>query len=142
MACSQRPARFLRASIPSRPAAVDALCLQVRSLLGRHGLGGAAFPVELATRECLNNAVLHGNQRRAARRIQLELRIGQIWIRTRVTDQGRGFNWRRTRSAAPTGGNVPHGRGLAICRQYAARVAFNQRGNRITLWLRKPKTEL
>lgn len=135
------PARTLRGEIPSRPAAVDALCLELRAFLGRHELTDVAFPVELAARECLNNAVLHGNQRNATKRVRLELRIGRTWIRLQVTDQGRGFNWRRARAAAPSAGTIPHGRGMAICRQYSQRVAFNQRGNRITLWLRKTTTE-
>lgn len=135
------PARTLRREIPSRLAAVDTLCLELRALLGRHELAGVAFPVELAARECLNNAVLHGNQRKAAKRVRLELRIGRTWIRLQVTDQGRGFNWRRTRAVAPLGGASANGRGVAICRQYSHRVAFNQRGNRITLWLRKTTRE-
>lgn len=136
-----RSARVLRRDIPSRLRAVESLCREIRALLQQHGLAAVAFPVELSARECLNNAALHGNQRAATKRVGLDLRIGRTWIRLQVTDQGRGFNWRRARAAALSEGTKTSGRGLAICTLYAQRVAFNQRGNRITLWLTKTKKE-
>ena len=134
------PVRRLRREVPSRLRAVEAVCREVRALLREHGLEAAIFAVELSARECLNNAVLHGNRGQATRRVALEMWIGRIWIRLQVTDQGKGFNWRQARIESAREGS-PHGRGLAICALYAYRVAFNRRGNRITLWLAKPKTD-
>lgn len=140
-ASPRRTPRKWSGAIPSRSDAVDALCGNLRALLERHGLRGVAFRVELSARECLNNAVLHGNRHQAAKRVAFELRIGRSWIWMQVTDQGRGFNWRRAMAAGPADGTATHGRGLAICRHYAQRVAFNRRGNRISLWLKKTTTE-
>lgn len=134
-------ARALRREIPSRLPVVESLCREIRALLQQHGLAAVAFPVELSARECLNNAALHGNRRVATKRIGLDFRIGRKWIRLQVTDQGRGYDWRRARAAALSDGTKTSGRGLAICTLYAQRVAFNQRGNRITLWLAKTKKE-
>lgn len=132
------PARPLRRVSRSDPGAIEALCQEVRAHLQGNGLAAVAFPVELAARECLVNAAVHGNGAAAGKRVALDLRIGRRWIRIEVSDEGRGFNWRRRRrtAASPT---QTHGRGLGICAQLAGRIAFNQRGNRITLWLSKTK---
>ncbi len=135
------PVRVLRREIPSRLPVVESLCREIRAILQQNGLTAVAFPVELSARECLNNAALHGNQRLATKRVGLDFRIGRKWIRLQVTDQGRGYNWRRARAAALSDGTKTSGRGLVICTLYAQRVAFNQRGNRITLWLAKTKKE-
>jgi serine/threonine-protein kinase RsbW len=126
---------------PSRLKAVEPLCREIRALLQANGLAEVLFPVELSARECLNNAILHGNEGKASRRVGLELHIGRRWIRLQVTDEGRGFPWRAARSVSLQDGMATHGRGLSICLLYAHRVAFNQRGNRITLWLGKTKKE-
>lgn len=123
--------------IPSRLEQVEDLCLEVRSVLHRHGLGAAQFAMELLTRECLNNAVLHGNGKDAAKRVALRLSCGRDWLHLRVVDEGAGFNWRAAGRRAPAGHEATNGRGLAIIRTYADRVSFNQRGNQITVWLRK-----
>jgi anti-sigma regulatory factor (Ser/Thr protein kinase) len=130
---------ILRRDVPAKARAVERLCRDIRAFLIERGLLGAAFAVELTARECLINALEHGNQRRAGSFIQMELRVGRVWIQLSVTDQGRGFKWRRNRNLA--GQESTGGRGLAICTHYAARTAFNRRGNRITLWLSKAKKE-
>jgi serine/threonine-protein kinase RsbW len=132
-----RSCRVLQRSIPSGLQAVESLGLEIRSFMRRQGVGPAAFPVELAARECLNNAVLHGNRGSARRRVLFELRVGRIWIRLRVTDAGKGFDWRRAQDGHVEDQASPHGRGLAICSRYAHRIAFNRCGNQITLWLHK-----
>ncbi len=138
---AQIPAHVLQRDMPSRLPPVESLCREIRALLQQNGLAAVAFPVELSARECLNNAVLHGNRRAAMKRVRLDMRIGRKWICLQVTDQGDGFNWRQARAAAPADTTKTSGRGLAICTLYAERVAFNQRGNRITLWLKKTKKE-
>ena len=138
---SAAPNRVLCRVISSRLKAVESACGNIRALLQANGLGAVAFPVELAARECLNNAALHGNRGNAAKRIGLDVRIGRNWIRVQVTDEGKGFDWRRARAAALPGSRAIHGRGLPICARYAERVVYNRRGNRVTLWLGKTKKE-
>jgi anti-sigma regulatory factor (Ser/Thr protein kinase) len=134
----RRPPRVLERRIGARLGAVESLGQEVREFLQGHGLEAAAFPVELTAREGLNNAVSHGKGRRRGGRVGFDLRIGSRWIRLRVKDGGKGFNWRGWRRARLQASHLPHGRGLMIYQRYAQRVAFNQSGNQITLWL--PKT--
>ena len=130
--------RFER-KIPSNLKHVDALCHDVYSFLRAKGLGLASFASELVARECLNNAVVHGNQGDAAKQVALRLHCTHQWVRLQVTDEGAGFNWRRARRRTLPDDQEINGRGLAIVAAYADRVCFNRRGNQITLWWsRKP----
>jgi len=136
---TRSPKHILRRDVPSRLTAVDRLCGEIRTFLHEHDLCGDAFVVELTARECLNNALEHGNRGRPNSPIQLELRVGRVWILLSVTDQGPGFKWRSSRDVAAQ--ESTGGRGLAICSHYAQRTAFNRRGNRITLWLSKSRKD-
>jgi serine/threonine-protein kinase RsbW len=126
----------LSLTISSRMAEADSLCLKIRALIESQGLRQACFPVELLARECLSNAMIHGNQLNADKSVLVRLWIEQRWVRLQVTDQGPGFDWRKLCCSAPDD-TESHGRGLRICASYAERVRFNRRGNQITLWIQK-----
>jgi anti-sigma regulatory factor (Ser/Thr protein kinase) len=128
-------AQFQRV-IPSHPAAVETVPGELRAFLGCHGVTGACFSVELLARECLRNALIHGNGGNRAKWIQVDVHVGRRWIRLQVEDEGAGFDWRRVRRAPPDE-TATSGRGLVLCTVYAARMAFNGTGNRITLWIAK-----
>lgn len=134
MTLQRSPAAGSLCELASRPEEVDAVCLHLRSFLQTHGRAADSFVVELLAREALNNALQHGHQGQGDQPARLILRLGHRWLRLQITDAGAGFNWRaaRHRTAAPA---AISGRGLAISALYADRVAFNQRGNQITLWL-------
>jgi serine/threonine-protein kinase RsbW len=125
--------RFER-TIPSSLKQVDVLCHEIRPLLKTEGLGPASFASELAARECLNNAVVHGNQSDAAKQVALRLHCTRQWVRLQVTDEGPGFDWRRARRRPLPDDQNMAGRGLALISAYADRVCFNRHGNQITLW--------
>lgn len=132
---TRRGERQLCASIPSSLAAIDPLCEQLRALLARYHLESMQFPVEIVARECLNNAILHGNRRRAHCKVTFDIRVGRKLIRLRVSDRGSGFNWRRNRRCHCPGAQAIKGRGLPIFKVYADRIAFNRRGNQVTVWI-------
>jgi serine/threonine-protein kinase RsbW len=127
----------LHREIPSRLVEVDVLCREIRSLLMGKGLAEVSFPVELLAREFLNNAVIHGNRGDASKKVALNLRIKRKWISLRISDEGSGFNWRKARRAPPPDQEGVSGRGLSFSTLYAQRIAFNQRGNQVTLWLKR-----
>jgi serine/threonine-protein kinase RsbW len=127
-----------REKIPSRIDEVDRLCLKIRHLLQTNNLGEYCFSVELLARECLNNAVIHGNQKDADKSIVLCLSVGRAWIRLQVSDDGPGFAWRKARSSKLDTAACS-GRGLQFYELYAERAQFNRSGNQITLWIRKSK---
>jgi len=127
----------LHREIPSRLVDADILCREIRSLLVDNGLGEASFPVELAARECLNNAIIHGNRGDANKKVALNLQIRRKWIYLRISDEGSGFNWRKAKRAPPPDCAGIRGRGLSIVDLYADRITFNRRGNQVTLRLER-----
>ncbi len=129
-----RPFRLKR-QIPSRLSDVDDLCCEIRCALNENGFGCVSFAVELTARECLNNAVLHGNGGDPGKQVFLDLSCTVRGVRVHVTDEGPGFDWRKVLVRGLPDGTARSGRGLAIVGRYSDRFIFNAKGNRITLWL-------
>ena len=125
-----------RETIPSRLEEAELLCLRIRKTLEKNGLSPLCFAVELLARECLANAVKHGNRNDPDKSIVLEFSIGREWIRMQVSDEGPGFAWRKAYQKRVVT-TKPSGRGLHLYALYAERLQFNRRGNRITLWISK-----
>jgi serine/threonine-protein kinase RsbW len=139
---SDRPApRRLTRHIPSQLADVDRLCLDARGFFRSHGTLVPQFGAELALREGLNNAVLHGSAGNPRKRVGIDLRVGRTWLRMEISDQGRGFPWRERLGRELPDPSRSGGRGLPLLRTYADRVRFNRRGNTVTLWLRLARKE-
>ncbi len=136
---SRRPAPIsLCQTIPSRVEEAESLCMRVRNLMEGAGLAERGFAVELLARECLVNAVVHGNRNAADKAVVLNLTVGREWIRLQVSDEGPGFPWRQARQKR-LDTTTCGGRGLQLYELYAERVSFNRSGNQIELWIRKTK---
>ncbi|HUA97929.1 MAG TPA: ATP-binding protein [Terracidiphilus sp.] len=132
----RHPPVSLCQTIPSRLGDAESLCLKIRGWLQAQGLCDRCFTVELLARECLTNAVIHGNGNAADKSVALSLSVGREWIRLTVCDEGPGFAWRKARRKRPDAA-LSSGRGLQLCALYAERVRFNRSGNQIALWIRK-----
>jgi anti-sigma regulatory factor (Ser/Thr protein kinase) len=129
---------FFEQKIPSRMEEAELLCLKIRAIFATSTLSEFSFPVELLARECLANAVNHGNANDHAKSIVLQVWIGRAWIRLQVTDEGTGFEWRKAMKGTTRTTEV-RGRGLRLYAMYGARFRFNRCGNRITIWIDKKK---
>ena len=127
----------LRFEISSCLSALDPLCEKIRRLMAEQGLEQMQFRVELVARECLNNAIIHGNGERADKSVIFGLCVGRKWVRLRVADQGAGFDWRKVGRRQQPDEKATSGRGLAMARAYSRRMMFNRQGNQITVWIRK-----
>ena len=78
---------------PSRIEAVSEAAAAVSEFLGRLGIDeGIAFGVDMAVREAVTNAVLHGNKLNEAKVVDLKLRNSSEAFEIIVHDQGQGFN--------------------------------------------------
>jgi anti-anti-sigma factor len=120
----------------------EILCLKIRNMLQINDLSRYCFSVELLARECLTNAVIHGNLNDADKFVVLRFRIGREWIRLQVSDDGPGFAWRKA-CQKKLDTTAPSGRGLQLYALYAERVQFNRCGNQVTLWINKrERTEM
>jgi len=137
MTSTEKPASIsFRTTILSLPSEADLQCLRIRNALASNGLSRFCFPVELLARECLINALNHGNHRDPDKVIELRFSVGRHWIRLQVSDEGPGFCWRKALEQIPDT-NATSGRGVQLCAMYADRIQFNRRGNQITLWIDK-----
>ena len=131
------PTASLYWEIPSQLTEVDGLCRQIRTTLNENKLEWAGFTIELVVRECLNNAVLHGNHGDAGKLVALNFCWTADWVCLQVADEGEGFDWKKALRRLPPNLAKDSGRGLYIVTCYADPVLFNRKGNQITVWLRK-----
>ena len=78
---------------PSRIQAVDEVGAAVADVLGRSGIDeNAAYGIDMAVREAVTNAVLHGNKEDETKFIEVILKSSPSALEIRVHDQGLGFN--------------------------------------------------
>jgi len=78
---------------PSRIEAIDEAAAAVAEFMNRLGIGeDIAFGVDMAVREAVTNAVVHGNKLDNAKEVELRLRNTPEVFEISVHDQGSGFN--------------------------------------------------
>jgi serine/threonine-protein kinase RsbW len=78
---------------PSRIEAVNEAAAAVAEFLNRLGIGeDIAFGIDMAVREAVTNAVIHGNKLDDAKEVELRLRNTPEIFEISVHDQGSGFN--------------------------------------------------
>jgi serine/threonine-protein kinase RsbW len=92
------------------------------------------FAVHLATEEALVNAIHHGNDCDAGKKIHVVCLLSGDRIRIEITDEGGGFD--PSSLPDPTHADYLHspcGRGVMLMRAFMARVEFNTCGNGVTM---------
>ena len=96
---------------------------------------GAEPDVELALREALDNAVVHGNQEHPETKVHIRCRCepGKE-ISIVVTDQGKGFDSEKILGDALTPHpDAEHGRGVLLMKAYMDDVHFERGGSEVRL---------
>jgi serine/threonine-protein kinase RsbW len=79
--------------LPSRIEAVEEAATAVAEFLNRMGIGAdVAFGVDMAVREAVTNAVIHGNKLDGAKAVEVKLRNTPEAFEISVHDQGSGFD--------------------------------------------------
>lgn len=80
-------------SLPSRIETVAQAAAVVAEFIQRAGLGDdAAFGIDMAVREAVTNAVVHGNKEDLEKAVDLILKSSPEAVEIIVHDQGAGFN--------------------------------------------------
>jgi serine/threonine-protein kinase RsbW len=92
------------------------------------------FCIKLALEEALVNAIKHGNQFDRSKKVYVSYRLLADRFEVAVSDDGPGFD----PSDVPDPTAVenlerPCGRGLMLMRHYMSEVAYNSRGNGVTM---------
>lgn len=120
--------------IPSEVNAISPLVDRLMRLIeGSHCITGEEHAVELALREALSNAVVHGNRLDAHKLVHVRCRckVGK-GLSLIVSDQGQGFD----ASSVPDPVTVEnlvaeHGRGIHLMKLAMDEVSFQQGGTEV-----------
>jgi serine/threonine-protein kinase RsbW len=142
---SNSPLRFVgkhsRSSIleidawmPSKIQAISLLVDRLMSLIERTKcVRGAEFDVELAIREALGNAVVHGNHENPDKKVHIRCRCESAnEVSIVVTDQGEGFDFLKILGNGVTSDPADsHGHGIQLMRAYMDDVRFERGGSEI-----------
>jgi serine/threonine-protein kinase RsbW len=130
--------------IPSEISAISPLVERLMRLIeGSHCVAGEEHVVQLALREALNNAVVHGNRLDAHKLVHVRCRckVGK-GISVIVADQGQGFDPRTVPDSMSVGNReAEHGRGIRLTRFVMDEVSFQQRGTEVHMCKRLARNE-
>lgn len=120
--------------MPSEIQAISPLVERLMLLFeGSQCVLGAEFNVEMALREALGNAVIHGNHEHPGAKIHVRCRC---WpgkeISIIVTDEGKGFDFRkRAGDGLISGALSERGRGILLMKAYMDHVHFERGGSEV-----------
>jgi serine/threonine-protein kinase RsbW len=127
-------------TLPSRIEAVNQAADAVARILG--DLGAAEelmFGIDMAIREAVTNAAIHGNKQDEAKQVRVEIKSSPAEIEISVHDEGAGFN--PTEIPDPTDPqNImkTSGRGIFFMRNFVDEVEWlNPPGGGTTVKLTK-----
>jgi serine/threonine-protein kinase RsbW len=120
--------------MPSEVRAISPLVDRLMRLIKRSDcVPGEEFDIDLALREALDNAVVHGNQENPETRVHIRFRChpgNEISIV--VTDQGKGFNFEKFVGNGSASNPVSeHGRGIQLMQAYMDDVHFERGGSEV-----------
>ena len=121
--------------IDSDPAEARSIQERIEQLLQeRQAHDHDIFSIRLALEEALVNAIKHGNQMDRAKTVRISYRFFSDRFECSISDEGGGFD--PSEVPDPTAAENlerPCGRGLMLMRHYMSEVAYNSRGNGVTL---------
>jgi serine/threonine-protein kinase RsbW len=122
----------LRHSLPSKVAAVSLFADQLmRFILKFRSADGSEIDIEMALREALANAVIHGNGENSHKHVYVDCRCyldGEVSITVR--DEGQGFNSEEVANpTTPENLLFTHGRGIYLMKRLMDEVSFEDGGS-------------
>jgi serine/threonine-protein kinase RsbW len=129
--------------MPSEVGAISPLVDRVMRLIERSQCApGEEFNIQLALREALDNAVVHGNQEDPETKVHIRCRCqpgNEISIV--VTDQGKGFDFEKIVGNGITSNPASeHGRGIQLMKAYMDDVHFARGGSEVHMRKRSRTT--
>jgi serine/threonine-protein kinase RsbW len=109
---------------------VDELMLKIRE---NHCDPGTEFAIELALREALANAVLHGNREDSKKKVHVRCECdGNVGVALVVRDEGPGFDLAAVPDPlAPENLGAEHGRGILLMKQFMDEIHYERGGTEV-----------
>ena len=79
--------------LPSRVEAIEEAATAVAGFVNRSGISEeAAFGIDMAVREAIANAVIHGNKLDETKLVEVKVKSSPDSLEIKVHDQGQGFD--------------------------------------------------
>ncbi|MGA8143996.1 MAG: ATP-binding protein [Candidatus Acidiferrales bacterium] len=109
---------------------VDELMLRIKET---HCGPGSEFAIELALREALANAVVHGNREDSQKKVHVWCECEQATgVSLVVRDEGAGFDPGGVPDPlAPENLGAEHGRGILLMKQFMDEIHFERGGTEV-----------
>jgi serine/threonine-protein kinase RsbW len=131
---TSRPASFveLRNTLPSHVDIISPFVDGLMRFISRFRVAdGNNVEIELALREAIANAIVHGNQEDPHKRVYVKCRCtGDGEVSVTVEDEGHGFNHDAVPDpTSPHNRLRTHGRGIYLIRTLMDEVGFEQGGS-------------
>ena len=129
--------------MPSKIQAISPLVGRLMRLIeGSQCVQGAEFDIELALREALANAVIHGNREDPETKVHIRCRCGPgNGISIVVTDQGKGFAFGKVMGNGLNSDlATEHGHGIQLMKAYMDDVHFERGGSEVHMRKRSRTT--
>ncbi|MDX6613426.1 MAG: serine/threonine-protein kinase RsbW [Blastocatellia bacterium] len=121
-------AETTRLLLPSRIESVEQAAAAAAEIAERSGLGpDAAYGVDMALREAVGNAVVHGNKKDESKEVTVVFTSSPGVLEIEISDQGQGFDPESVPD--PTAGeNVmkTSGRGIFFMRTFMDEVSWTR----------------
>jgi serine/threonine-protein kinase RsbW len=119
---------MIELQLPSRIEAIEHAASAAAEFVNRLGLGeDAAFGVDMAVREAVTNAVLHGNRQDEKKKVEVSFKSTPEAIEITVRDRGEGFD--RESVPDPTDPEnllKANGRGLLFMRTFMDEIHWSR----------------
>jgi serine/threonine-protein kinase RsbW len=124
------PCIDLERSLPSEVPAISPFVDKLMLLIRKCGcVPEGVSDVEIALREALANAVIHGNHENPRKHVHVRCRCKPDEVSLAVKDEGRGFDINTiTDPTAPENTGSVHGRGIHLMKAFMDEVRFEEGG--------------
>jgi len=120
--------------MPSKIQAISPVVKRLMGLIERlQCVPGAEFDVEVAIREALGNAVVHGNNEDPLKKVHIRCRCeagGEVSVM--VSDQGSGFDFPKILgNGLASNAGAAYGHGIELMKAYMDDVHFERGGSEV-----------
>jgi serine/threonine-protein kinase RsbW len=134
------PLLALECSLPSEVTAISPFVDKLVHLLSNCGcVSEGLSDVEIALREALANAIIHGNHEDRGKQVHVTCRCEPDEVSISVKDEGEGFDINSVPDpTAPENIGSVHGRGIHVMKALMDKVLFEEGG--VVVHLRKKTT--
>jgi serine/threonine-protein kinase RsbW len=124
------PCLELERSLPSKVAAISPFVDKLMLLFRKCGcVSEGESEVEIALREALANAIIHGNHENSGKHVHVRCRCEPSEITLAIKDEGSGFDVDRISDpTAPENTGSAHGRGIYLMKALMDEVRFEEDG--------------